>query len=41
VDDVHFAKLSSKDVIRHPLVAKIVDAYDAATASKALKDGEK
>jgi phosphate starvation-inducible PhoH-like protein len=41
VDDVHFAKLSSKDVIRHPLVAKIVDAYDAATASKVLKDGEK
>lgn len=41
VDDVHFAKLSSKDVIRHPLVAKIVDAYDAAAASKARRDGEK
>ena len=38
VDDVHFAKLSSKDVIRHPLVGKIVDAYDAAAAAKAKRD---
>jgi phosphate starvation-inducible PhoH-like protein len=38
VDDVHFARLSSKDVIRHPLVGKIVDAYDAAAAAKAQKD---
>jgi Phosphate starvation-inducible protein PhoH, predicted ATPase len=27
VDDVHFAQLSSKDVVRHRLVADIVDAY--------------
>jgi phosphate starvation-inducible PhoH-like protein len=38
VEDVHFAKLSSKDVIRHPLVGKIVDAYDAAAAAKAKRD---
>ena len=35
VDDVHFARLSSKDVIRHPLVGRIVDAYDEAAAAKA------
>ena len=39
VDDVHFARMSSKDVIRHPLVGKIVDAYEVATAAKAKKDG--
>jgi len=27
VDDIHFAKLNSSDVVRHNLVAKIVDAY--------------
>jgi phosphate starvation-inducible protein PhoH and related proteins len=27
VDDVHFSQLSSKDVVRHRLVADIVDAY--------------
>jgi phosphate starvation-inducible protein PhoH and related proteins len=41
VDDVHFARLSSKDVIRHPLVGKIVDAYDMAAAAKAKKDSQK
>ena len=41
VDDVHFAKLSSKDVIRHPLVGKIVDAYDEAAAQKAQRDSQK
>ena len=29
VKDMHFAKLTSADVIRHPLVGKIVDAYEA------------
>jgi phosphate starvation-inducible PhoH-like protein len=38
VQDVHFAKLSSKDVIRHPLVGRIVDAYHAAAAAKAQRD---
>jgi phosphate starvation-inducible PhoH-like protein len=27
VEDVHFAELSSSDVVRHRLVADIVDAY--------------
>ena len=40
VDDVHFAAMSSKDVIRHPLVGKIVDAYDLA-AAKPKKDTQK
>jgi phosphate starvation-inducible PhoH-like protein len=34
IDDVHFAMLTSTDVVRHRLVAEIVDAYeryDAAT----------
>ncbi|MGP4111049.1 PhoH family protein [Streptomyces sp. 4N509B] len=28
VDDVHFARLTSQDVVRHKLVGRIVDAYD-------------
>ena len=28
IDDISFCKLSSKDVVRHPLVQKIVRAYD-------------
>jgi phosphate starvation-inducible protein PhoH and related proteins len=41
VDDVHFARLSSRDVIRHPLVGRIVDAYDAAAAAKQKRDAAK
>lgn len=41
VDDVHFAKLTTKDVIRHPLVGKIVDAYEAATQQNSNKDRSK
>jgi phosphate starvation-inducible PhoH-like protein len=37
VDDVHFSKMSSADVIRHPLVGKIVDAYDRADAANSKK----
>jgi phosphate starvation-inducible protein PhoH and related proteins len=40
VDGIHFARLSSKDVIRHPLVGKIVDAYDLAAAMP-KKDAQK
>ncbi|MEH6466846.1 MAG: PhoH family protein [Porticoccus sp.] len=29
VEDISFSFFSSKDVVRHPLVAQIVDAYDA------------
>ena len=28
VDDIAFCKLTSQDVVRHPLVQKIVKAYD-------------
>ena len=27
VDDIHFAELTSADVVRHRLVSEIVDAY--------------
>ena len=28
LDDIGFTTFNSKDVVRHPLVRKIVDAYD-------------
>lgn len=28
IDDLAFIRLSSKDVVRHPLVQKIIDAYE-------------
>ncbi|MCX4097546.1 PhoH family protein [Nocardia sp. alder85J] len=28
IEDIHFAELTSRDVVRHRLVAEIVDAYD-------------
>ncbi len=31
IDDLAFMELTSKDVVRHALVTKIVDAYDAAS----------
>ena len=34
VDDVHFAALSSSDVVRHRLVAEIVDAYERYDADQ-------
>lgn len=40
VEDMHFAELTSKDVVRHALVARIVDAYgkfEAAVARKSIK----
>ena len=30
VNDLHIARLSSKDVVRHELVTRIVDAYERA-----------
>jgi phosphate starvation-inducible PhoH-like protein len=27
IDDIHFARLTSDDVVRHTLVGRIVDAY--------------
>ncbi|MEO7448737.1 MAG: PhoH family protein [Humibacillus sp.] len=34
VDDVHFAELTSHDVVRHRLVSAIVDAYEADEARR-------
>ena len=30
IDDIHFAQLTSADVVRHRLVSEIVDAYAKA-----------
>ncbi|MDQ1179721.1 phosphate starvation-inducible PhoH-like protein [Rhodococcus sp. SORGH_AS303] len=35
IDDIHFAKLDSSDVVRHRLVSDIVDAYDRFDAADA------
>lgn len=37
VDDMHFATLTSEDVVRHSLVAKIVDAYTKHEDKKRAK----
>jgi phosphate starvation-inducible protein PhoH and related proteins len=34
VEDVHFARLSSADVVRHRLVSEIVDAYEKWDAAQ-------
>ena len=34
IDDVHFAELTSTDVVRHKLVGRIVDAYDTWDAEQ-------
>lgn len=39
VDDIHFAELTSTDVVRHRLVSRIVEAYDTFDAENALRDG--
>ena len=42
VDDVHFSRLTSQDVVRHRLVGDIVDAYeryDARRAGRARRSG--
>ncbi|MGW5352724.1 PhoH family protein [Streptomyces sp. NPDC004031] len=38
VDDVHFARLSSTDVVRHKLVGRIVDAYERYDNALAAAD---
>ncbi|MEL6954057.1 MAG: PhoH family protein [Pseudomonadota bacterium] len=35
VDGIHFSYFTAKDVVRHPMVAKIIDAYDADEATSA------
>jgi phosphate starvation-inducible PhoH-like protein len=34
VEGVSFVRFDDQDVVRHPLVARIVDAYDAARKAK-------
>ncbi|MCD7806793.1 MAG: PhoH family protein [Lachnospiraceae bacterium] len=44
IDDIAFCSLTSKDVVRHPLVQKIVKAYEVyeeRQARQALRDKEK
>ncbi|MEN9608211.1 MAG: hypothetical protein RLZZ06_142 [Actinomycetota bacterium] len=41
VDDMHFAELTSADVVRHALVARIVDAYGKFEAKIAAKGAKK
>ncbi len=42
IPDIHFARLTSTDVVRHKLVGKIVDAYERydAKASQPAKQPE-
>ncbi|MEP6478762.1 MAG: PhoH family protein, partial [Rhodoglobus sp.] len=34
IDDIHFSRLTSADVVRHTLVGRIVDAYTKYDAEK-------
>src|SRR5690606_35395878 len=34
VNGIAFSRFTSRDVVRHPLVARIVDAYDNASAQR-------
>jgi phosphate starvation-inducible protein PhoH and related proteins len=38
LDDIHFCRLTSHDVVRHKLVGEIVDAYERYDARKAAAD---
>ncbi|MFI5757100.1 PhoH family protein [Streptomyces sp. NPDC051569] len=38
VDDVHFSRLTSQDVVRHKLVGRIVDAYEQYEQDDSRKD---
>ncbi|MCW2741343.1 MAG: PhoH, partial [Blastococcus sp.] len=39
IDDVHFAQLTSTDVVRHRLVGNIVDAYERWDAARQPASG--
>lgn len=41
IDDIHFAYLTSKDVVRHTLVSEIVDAYTAHDARNQVRTERK
>ena len=39
LDDVHFSRLSSHDVVRHKLVGRIVDAYEQYDSQHGTQNG--
>ncbi|HLL36993.1 MAG TPA: PhoH family protein, partial [Streptomyces sp.] len=39
VEDVHFSRLSSHDVVRHKLVGRIVDAYEKYDSKHGTENG--
>ncbi|MFI0236158.1 PhoH family protein [Streptomyces sp. NPDC016845] len=39
LDDVHFSRLSSQDVVRHKLVGRIVDAYEKYDTENGTENG--
>lgn len=41
IDDIAFCNLTSKDVVRHPLVQRIVKAYDDYEAKEKIRSREK
>jgi len=41
IDDIHFARLTSADVVRHTLVGEIVDAYTKFEAEKLAREHRK
>ncbi|RKN11930.1 PhoH family protein [Streptomyces radicis] len=41
VDDVHFSRLTSQDVVRHKLVGRIVDAYDRFDVRTSERTGDR
>ncbi|MET9055104.1 PhoH family protein [Streptomyces rhizosphaericola] len=40
VEDVHFSRLTSQDVVRHKLVGRIVDAYEKYDSRNGQQDGQ-
>ena len=41
MEDIHFARLTSEDVVRHSLVGKIVDRYTAYDAQQQVRRYER
>jgi phosphate starvation-inducible protein PhoH and related proteins len=41
IDDIHFSRLTSADVVRHSLVGRIVDAYSAYDEQRAAARHER
>ncbi|CAM5247982.1 PhoH family protein [Streptomyces hirsutus] len=39
LEDVHFSRLSSQDVVRHRLVGRIVDAYEQYDSEHGTDNG--